>query len=110
MFALDLFNTDHERRLTEGAVDKLEQRRIDDLAMKMDDLVARAKSATTPEAKSALVKEFQKCKSERDSYFKIKEPEPQDECMGYGTLVGEQGLPDVANKQAKMAQLINPTR
>ena len=33
MFALDLFNTDHERRLAEGAVDQLEQRRIDDLAM-----------------------------------------------------------------------------
>ena len=63
MFALDLFNNDHERRLTEGAVDQLEQRRIDDLAMKMDDLVARAKKATTAEAKSALMKEFQKCKA-----------------------------------------------
>ena len=84
MFALDLFNTDHERRLAEGAVDQLEQRRIDDLAMKMDDLVARAKKADTPEARAALVKEFQKCKAERDSYYKIK-----DECMGYGTLTGE---------------------
>ena len=81
MFALDLFNTDHERRLAEGAVDQLEQRRIDDLAMKMDDLVARAKKADTPEHKAALVKEFQKCKAERDSYYKIK-----DECMGYGGL------------------------
>ena len=103
MFALDLFNTDHERRLTEGAVDQLEQRRIDDLAMKMDDLVARAKKATTPEVKSALMKEFQKCKAERDNYFKIK-----DECMGYGTLVGEAGLPDVADKAAKMARLNQP--
>ena len=73
MFALDLFNNDHERRLAEGAVDQLEQRRIDDLAMKMDDLVARAKTATTPEAKAALVREFQKCRAERDGYFKIKE-------------------------------------
>ena len=79
MFALDLFNNDHERRLTEGAVDTLEQRRIDDLAMKMDDLVARAKTATTPEAKAALVKEFQKCKDERDSYFKIKAESMVDE-------------------------------
>jgi hypothetical protein len=84
MFALDLFNNDHERRLAEGAVDKLEQRRIDDLAMKMDDLVARAKQAKDPAAKAALMKEFQKCRTERDNYFKIK-----DECMGYGTLVGE---------------------
>ena len=105
MFALDLFNNDHERRLAEGAVDKLEQRRIDDLAMKMDDLVARAKKADTPAAKQALMKEFQKCKAERDGYFKIK-----DECMGYGTLVGEQGLPDVADKQAKMARLNQPGR
>ena len=81
MLTLDLFNNDHERRLAEGAVDKLEQRRIDDLAMRMDDLVARAKKADTPAAKAALVKEFQKCKAERDSYFKIK-----DECMGYGGL------------------------
>ena len=93
MFALDLFNTDHERRLAEGAVDKLEQRRIDDLAMRMDDLVARAKKADTPEAKAALVKEFQKCKAERDSYFKIK-----DECMGYGGLGEAEKNQDIANK------------
>ena len=73
MFALDLFNNDHERRLAEGAVDQLEQRRIDDLAMKMDDLVARAKTATTAEVKQALMKEFQKCKAERDSYYKVRE-------------------------------------
>lgn len=79
MFALDLFNNDHERRLVEGAVDQLEQRRIDDLAMKMDDLVARAKTATTAEVKAALMKEFQKCKAERDSYHMVR-----NETMGYG--------------------------
>ena len=87
MFALDLFNTDHERRLAEGAVDRLEQRRIDDLAMKMDDLVARAKQVKDPAHRAALMKEFQKCKAERESYFKIK-----DECMGYGSLVGEEEM------------------
>ena len=84
MFALDLFNNDHERRLAEGAVDQLEQRRIDDLAMRMDDLVARAKQATTTEVKQALMKEFQKCKAERDSYHMVR-----NETMGYGTLTGE---------------------
>jgi hypothetical protein len=88
MFALDLFNNDHERRLAEGAVDQLEQRRIDDLAMRMDDLVARAKTAATPAVKQALMKEFQKCRAERDSYYKIK-----DECMGYGGLTSEAGIP-----------------
>jgi hypothetical protein len=84
MFALDLFNTDHERRIAEGAVDQLEQRRIDDLAMKMDDLVARAKTPAykkNPAALAALMKEFQKCKAERDSYYKVR-----NETMGYGSL------------------------
>ena len=87
MFALDLFNTDHERRIAEGAVDQLEQRRIDDLAMKMDDLVARAKDPAykkNPAALAALMKEFQKCKAERDSYYMVR-----NETMGYGTLTGE---------------------
>jgi len=124
MFALDLFNTKYEKELLEGAVDNLEARRIDDLNAKMQDLVARARNAD-PEMKAGLKREFDKVKAERDSYFKIKEPQT-DECMGYGTLVGEAdapvqkpskspwdyvkggapaaGLPDVANKQAKMAQ------
>ena len=88
MFALDLFNNDHERRLAEGAVDQLEQRRIDDLAMKMDSLVSAAKTTNDPEVKQALMKEFQKCRAERDSYYKIK-----DECMGYGGLTSEAGIP-----------------
>ena len=73
MQVFDLFNTDYERRLSEGAVDQLEQRRIDDLHMKMDDLVKRAKETKDPAHKAALVKEFQKCKAERDSYYKVKE-------------------------------------
>ena len=88
MFVLDLFNNDHERRLAEGAVDQLEQRRIDDLAMKMDDLVARARTASTAEAKQALMKEFQKCKAERDGYYKVR-----NETMGYGGLTSEAGIP-----------------
>lgn len=84
MFALDLFNTRYERDLREGAVDDLEGRRIDDLNAKMDDLIARAREAKTPEHKAGLKREFDKVKDERDSYFKIK-----DESMGYGTLTGE---------------------
>jgi len=107
MFALDLFNNDHERRLAEGAVDQLEQRRIDDLAMKMDDLVARAKSPAykkNPAALAALMKEFQKCKAERDSYFKIR-----NETMGYGSL-GEGQMKQEMHKAAErmtLTQFIN---
>jgi hypothetical protein len=98
MFALDLFNTDHERRLTEGAVDTLEQRRIDDLAMKMDDLVARAKEPAykkNPAALAALMKEFQKCKDERDSYYKIREAVCSECGMSEGQCghTNEAGIP-----------------
>jgi hypothetical protein len=70
MFALDLFNTKYEKELSEGAVDNLEARRIDDLNMKMQDLLGRAKGAN-PKIKAALKHEFQRVKAERDSYFKI---------------------------------------
>jgi hypothetical protein len=75
MQVFDLFNTDYERRISEGAVDKLEQRRIDDLNMKMDDLANRVKSTSNPEHKKSLLKAFLDCKEERDSYYKIKEGE-----------------------------------
>ena len=98
MFALDLFNNDHERRLAEGAVDQLEQRRIDDLSMKMDDLVARAFTpTTTAEVKQALMKEFQKCKDERDSYYKVNTSKTTNE-MGYGSL-GEDDMIPVGRMQ-----------
>jgi hypothetical protein len=108
MFALDLFNNDHERRLAEGAVDQLEQRRIDDLAMKMDDLVARAKNPAykkNPAALAALMKEFQKCKAERDSYYKVR-----NETMGYGSMVGEGQMKQEMHKAAErmtLTQFIN---
>jgi hypothetical protein len=76
MFALDLFNTDYERRLMEGGVDTLEQRRIDDLAMKMDELAARAKEPAyqkNPAALAGLKKQFAKLKDERDSYYRVRE-------------------------------------
>ena len=38
MQVFDLFNTDYERRLAEGAVDTLHQRQLDDLNNKMDEL------------------------------------------------------------------------
>ena len=72
MFALDLFNTRFEQDLNEGAVDKLEARRIEDLNAKMDDLLARARTAN-PQMKAALKREFDKVKEERDSYYKIRE-------------------------------------
>jgi hypothetical protein len=88
MLSLDLFNTKYERELTEGAVDNLEARRIDDLNEKMQDLLARARTAN-PEMKAALKREFDKVKEERDSYYHVKED-------GIGQ--------DVVNKTEKMAR------
>jgi hypothetical protein len=119
MFVLDLFNTDHERRIAEGAVDQLEQRRIDDLAMKMDELVARAKDPAykkNPAALAALMKEFQKCKAERDSYYMIRNEELSGEEFNQRmSQLGKDasaGITQSMNKQsdARIAALRNPTK
>jgi hypothetical protein len=104
MFALDLFNTRFEQDLNEGAVDKLEARRIEDLNAKMDDLLARARTAN-PQMKAALKREFDKVKEERDSYYKIREggipgnipadkiPGKEDLLKGKGRSYYEAGIP-----------------
>ncbi len=96
MLSLDLFNTVYERALNEGAVDDLEARHIHGLNTKMLELMGRAKGAK-PEMKAALMREYNKIKDERDSYFKIRT-----------SSTNEAGLPDIADKQAKMAQLNQP--
>jgi len=76
MLSLDLFASTYEKSLHEGAVDKLEQRRIEDLNARMDELMARAKEPMykrNPEAVAGLKREFEKLKAERDSYYKIRE-------------------------------------
>jgi len=100
MFALDLFNTKYEKELKEGAVDSLEARRIDDLNMRMLELLDRAKEPAykkNPAALAGLKKQFQKIKAERDSYFKINPATGMDPTGSLGTTKGsldEQGLSD----------------
>jgi hypothetical protein len=106
MFALDLFNTRYERELREGAVDDLEARRIDDLNAKMDDLLARARTAKTPEHKAGLKREFEKVKNERDSYFKIKEQQVPSKQDPFAYVKPEpKGIGDLQDPKQKMAQL-----
>jgi len=59
---MNLFDLYENREPYQQAIDKLEQRRIEDLEAKMDDYAQRG-----------MKDEFQKCKAERDSYHKIKE-------------------------------------
>jgi hypothetical protein len=76
MLSLDLFNTKYERNLREGAVDDLEARRIDDLNMRMSELLDRAKEShykNNPEGLAGLKREYQRFKDERDSYYKVRE-------------------------------------
>jgi hypothetical protein len=100
MFALDLFNTKYEKELKEGAVDSLEARRIDDLNMRMLELLDRAKEPAykkNPAALAGLKREFQKIKAERDSYFKINPATGMNDSGTLGTVKGaldEQGLSD----------------
>jgi hypothetical protein len=99
MLALDLFNTKYERNLAEGAVDNLEARRIDDLNMRMLELLDRAKEPAykkNPAALAGLKKQFQKIKSERDSYFKINPATGMNDTGTLGTVKGaldELGIP-----------------
>ena len=99
MLSLDLFNTKYERELQEGAVDNLEARRIDDLNMRMLDLLDRAREPAyrkNPGALAGLKAQFQKIKSERDSYFKINPATGMDPTGSIGTVKGaldELGIP-----------------
>jgi hypothetical protein len=92
MLSLDLFDSKYERELREGAVDNLEARRIDDLNMRMLELLDRAKEPAyrkNPAALEGLKKQFQKIKAERDSYFKINPATGMDPTGSIGTVKGK---------------------
>ena len=92
MLSLDLFDSRYERQLREGAVDDLEARRIDDLNMRMLELLDRAKEPAyrkNPDALAGLKRQFQKIKAERDSYFKINPATGMDPTGSLGTTKGK---------------------
>jgi hypothetical protein len=92
MLSLDLFDSKFEKKLHEGAVDNLEARRIDDLNMRMLELLDRAKEPAykkNPAALAGLKKQFQKIKAERDSYFKINPATGMDPTGSLGTTKGK---------------------
>jgi hypothetical protein len=113
MFALDLFNTKYERELQEGALDDTISRTQAHL---MEPLSRRAAEIRT-QLRAGELRPMQIQQLEReyedlvDKRMKILKGEitSREECMGYGGL-GEAGLPDVADKQAKMAQLNQPNK
>ena len=103
MNLLDLYET---REPYQQAIDRLEARRIEDLNNKMDDLIARAREAKTPEHKAGLAREFQKCKDERDGYYKIKEQQVPSKQDPFAYVKPEpKGIGDLQDPKQKMAQL-----
>lgn len=91
MLSLDLFSSRFEKELHEGAVDNLEARRIDDLNMRMLELLDRAKEPAyrkNPGALAGLKRQFQKIKAERDSYFKINPATGMNDSGTLGTTKG----------------------
>ena len=91
MLSIDLFDSRYECQLREGAVDNLEARRIDDLNMRMLELLDRAKEPAyrkNPDALAGLKRQFQTIKAERDSYFKINPATGMDPTGSLGTTKG----------------------
>jgi hypothetical protein len=74
---MNLFDLYENREPYQQAIDKLEQRRIEDLEAKMDDCDRRGDKDG-----------FQKCKAERDSYHKIKETHDTTEKDSQGHATG----------------------
>ena len=74
---MNLFDLYENREPYQQAIDKLEQRRIEDLEAKMDDCARRGDKEG-----------FQKCKAERDSYHKIKETRDTTEKDSQGHVTG----------------------
>ena len=127
MFALDLFNTKYEQELNEGAVDNLTARLIEPLSQRAAEIRTRLRNGNlTGSEIKALEQEYANLVAKRVDIIRGRAPnpefekhtpkknefditEPQDECMGYGGL-GEAGLPDVADKATKMAQLNQPNK
>lgn len=74
---MNLFDLYENREPYQQAIDKLEQRRIEDLEARMDDCARRGDKEG-----------FQKCKAERDSYHKIKETHDTTEKDSQGHVTG----------------------
>ena len=81
---MNLLDIYEGREPHQQAIDKLEQRRIEDLEARMDDCARRGDKEG-----------FQKCKAERDSYYKVNE-------AGIGQ--------DIADKSEKMARATPQTK
>jgi len=106
MLSIDLFATQFERELREGAVDDLEYRRMNDLREKMEMLMQAYKKADTEEVKNAIMKRYNEYKSERESYTKVREQQVPSKQDPFAYVKPEpKGIGDIQDPRQKMAQL-----
>lgn len=106
MLSLDLFATQFERELREGAVDDLEYRRMNDLREKMEMLMQAYKKADTDEMRRAIMKRYNEYKAEREGYLKIREQQVPGKQDPFAYVKPEpKGIGDIQDPQTKMSQL-----
>lgn len=105
MFALDLFNTKYEKELKEGAIDNLTARLIEPLSRRAADIRTQIRSGRLTAAElSKLEKEYEELVNKRLEIIQGKAPQA-DECMGYGGIVGEDGIgQDLVTPQQRVQQ------
>jgi len=110
MFVLDLFNSRHEKELQEGAVDNLTARLIEPLSLRAAEIRTQLRAGKLrPMQVQQLEKEYEDLVQKRIDIINGRQPAPQEECMGYGTL-GEAGprpedVPAYLRKQQGQAPL-----
>jgi len=95
MFALDLFNTRHERELREGAIDdtitRTQAHLMEPLSRRAAEIRTELRSGKLrPMEIERLEREYKDLVNKRMKIIK-GEITSQEECMGYGSVVGEAG-------------------
>ena len=111
MLSLDLFATQFEKELREGAVDDLEYRRMNDLREKMEMLMQAYKKADTDEVKAAIMKRYKEYKAEREGYMKVREQQVPSKQDPFAYVKPEpKGIGDIQDPKQKMAQLAQQSK
>jgi hypothetical protein len=111
MLSLDLFATQFEKELREGAVDDLEYRRMNDLREKMEMLMQAYKKADTDEVKTAIMKRYKEYKAEREGYMKVREQQVPSKQDPFAYVKSEpKGIGDIQDPRQKMAQLAQQSK
>jgi hypothetical protein len=95
---MNLFDLYENREPYQQAIDKLEHRRIEDLEAKMDDYARRG-----------MKDEFQKCKAERDGYYKVKNTSVDEAGIGQDLVTPQQRVQGAKSQKQTPIQKVGST-